>query len=103
MNDFTADDMRYGDLTKEQILAQGKLNRVNVFGEEFKINLFNFNKTVDEHFASMDSMAFWTASGAYAPLIQLCLKNSEKMKVEIMQHELLNKAFLEHKTTKECV
>ena len=78
MNDFTADDMRYGDLTKEQILAQGKLNRVNVFGEEFKINLFNFNKTVDEHFASMDSMAFWTASGEYAPLIQIMLEKFRK-------------------------
>lgn len=103
MNDFTADDMRYGDLTKEQILAQGKLNRVNVFGEEFKINLFNFNKTVDEHFASMDSMAFWTASGEYAPLIQIMLEKFRKNEGGIMQHELLNKAFLEHKTTKECV
>lgn len=103
MNDFTADDMRYGDLSKEQILAQGKLNRVNVFGEEFKINLFNFNKTVDEHFASMDSMAFWTASGEYAPLIQIMLEKFRKNEGGIMQHELLNKAFLEHKTTKECV
>jgi uncharacterized protein (TIGR03034 family) len=103
INDFTADDMRYGDLSKEQILAQGKLNRVNVFGEEFKINLFNFNKTVDEHFASMDSMAFWTASGEYAPLIQIMLEKFKKNEGGIMQHELLNKAFLEHKTTKECV
>lgn len=103
MNDFTADDMRYGDLSKEQILAQGKLNRVNLFGEEFKINLFNFNKTVDEHFASMDSMAFWTASGEYAPLIQIMLEKFKKNEGGIMQHELLNKAFLEHGTTKKCV
>ena len=103
MNDFTADDMRYGDLSKDQILAQGKLNRVNVFGEEFKINLFNFNKTVDEHFASMDSMAFWTASGEYAPLIKIMLEKFRKNEGGIMQHGLLNKAFLEHKTTKECV
>ncbi len=25
--DFTADDMRYADMTKEQILAQGKMNK----------------------------------------------------------------------------
>lgn len=103
MNDFIIDDMRYGDLTKEQILAQGKLNRVNVFGEEFKINLFDFNKTVDEHFASMDSMAFWTAWGEYTPLIQIMLEKFRKNEGGIMQHELLNKAFLEHGTTKECV
>lgn len=103
MNDFTTDDMRYGDLSKEQILAQGELNRLNVFGEEFKINLFNFNKTVDEHFASMDSMAFWTASGEYATLIQIMLEKFRKNEGGIMQHELLNKAFLEHKTTKKCV
>ncbi|STQ43002.1 Protein of uncharacterised function (DUF3289) [Ewingella americana] len=103
MNDFTADDMRYGDLSKEQILAQGKLNRVNIFGEEFKINLFNFNKTVDEHFASMDSMAFWTASGEFAPLIQIMLEKFRKNEGGVLRHELLNKAFLEHKTTKECV
>ncbi|AJF74906.1 hypothetical protein TE10_23930 [Raoultella ornithinolytica] len=103
MNDFTTDDMRYGDLSKEQILAQGKLNRINLFGEEFKINLFNFNKTVDEHFASMDSMAFWTTSGEYAPLIQIMLEKFRKNEGGIMQHELLNKAFLGHKTTKKCV
>ncbi|MDU4840636.1 MAG: DUF3289 family protein [Leclercia adecarboxylata] len=103
MNDFTVDDMRYGDLTKEQILAQGKLNRVNVFGEEFKINLFDFNKTVDEHFASMDSMAFWTAWGEYTALIQIMLEKFRKNEGGVLRHELLNKAFLEHKTTKECV
>lgn len=103
MNDFTADDMRYGDLTKEQILAQGKLNRVNVFGEEFKINLFNFNKTVDEHFASMDSMAYWTAWGEYAPLIRIMIDKFRKNEGGVLRHELLNKAFLEHGTTKECV
>lgn len=103
MNDFTVDDMRYGDLTKEHILAQGKLNRVNVFGEEFKINLFDFNKTVDEHFASMDSMAFWTAWGEYAPLIKIMLEKFRKNEGGILRHELLNKAFLEHETTKQCV
>ncbi len=103
MNDFTVDDMRYGDLTKEQILAQGKLNRVNVFGEEFKINLFDFNKTVDEHFASMESMAFWTAWGEYTALIQIMLEKFRKNEGGVLRHELLNKAFLEHKTTKECV
>ncbi|QLR44654.1 DUF3289 family protein [Enterobacter sp. RHBSTW-00994] len=103
MNDFTVDDMRYGDLTKEQILAQGKLNRVNVFGEEFKINLFDFNKTVDQHFASMDNMAFWTAWGEYTALIQIMLEKFRKNEGGVLRHELLNKAFLEHKTTKECV
>lgn len=103
MNDFTVDDMRYGDLTKEQILAQGKLNRVNVLGEEYKINMFDFNKTVDEHFASMDNMAFWTASGEYAPLIQIMLEKFRKNEGGVLQHKLLQKAFLEHKTTKECV
>ncbi|MCT9844640.1 DUF3289 family protein [Leclercia adecarboxylata ATCC 23216 = NBRC 102595] len=103
MNDFTVDDMRYGDLSKEQILAQGKLNRVNVFGEEFKFNLFDFNKTVDDHFASMDSMAYWTAWGEYAPLIKIMLEKFKKNEGGVLRHELLNKAFLEHKTTKECV
>lgn len=103
MNDFTVDDMRYGDLTKEQILAQGKLNRVSVFGEEFKLNLFDFNKTVDEHFASMDSMAYWTAWGENAPLIRIMLEKFRKNEGGVLRHELLDKAFLEHKTTKECV
>lgn len=103
MNDFTVDDMRYGDLTKEQILAQGKLNRVNLFGKEFKVNLFDFNKTVDEHFASMDSMAFWTAWGEYAPLIQIMLEKFRKNEGGVLRHELLNRAFLEHETTKKCV
>lgn len=103
MNDFTVDDMRYGDLTKEQILAQGKLNRINVFGEELKVNFFDFTKTVDEHFASMESMAYWTAWGEYAPLIQIMLEKFRKNEGGVLRHDLLNKAFLEHKTTKECV
>lgn len=103
MNDFTVDDMRYGDLTKEQILAQGKLNRIHVFGEELKVNFFNFNKTVDEHFASMDSMAYWTAWGEYAPLIKIMLEKFRKNEGGVLRHKLLNKAFLQHKTTKECV
>lgn len=103
MNDFTVDDMLYGDLSKEQILAQGKLNRINVFGEEFKVNFFDFTKTVDEHFASMDSMAFWTAWGEYAPLIRIMLEKFRKNEGGVLRHELLNKAFLEHGTTTECV
>ncbi|WBM69701.1 DUF3289 family protein [Buttiauxella sp. WJP83] len=103
MNDFTVDDMQYGDLTKEQILVQGKLNRVNVFGEEFKLNLFDFEKTVNEHFASMDSMAYWTAWGEYAPLIRIMFEKFRKNEGGVLRHELLNMAFLEHETTKECV
>lgn len=103
MNDFTVDDMRYGDLTKEQILAQGKLNRINIFGEEFKVNFFDFTKTVDEHFASMDSMAYWTAWGEYAPLIRIMIDKFRKNEGGVLHHELLNKAFQEHETTKECV
>lgn len=99
MNNFTADDMRHGDLTKEQILAQGRLG----LGEKFKFNLFNFNKTVEEHFASMESMAFWTAWGEYAPLIRIMLEKFRKNEGGILRHELLNKAFLEHSNTKECV
>ncbi len=99
MNDFTADDMRHGDLTKEQILAQGRLG----LGEKFKFNLFNFNKTVEEHFASMENMAFWTAWGKYAPLIRVMLDKFRKNEGGIFRHELLNQAFLEHETTRVCV
>lgn len=103
MNDFTVDDMGYGDMSKEQIMAQGKLNRINLFGEEFKVNFFDFTKTVDEHFASMDNMAYWTAWGEYAPLIKIMLEKFRKNEGGILRHELLNKAFREHETTKQCV
>ncbi|WMU44635.1 DUF3289 family protein [Enterobacter bugandensis] len=103
LNDFITDDMRHGDLTQEQILAQGQLNKINLFGHELRTNLFDFNKSVDEHFASMEQMAFWTAWGEYAPLIQIMIKKFRKNEGGIFRHELLNKAFLDHKTTKECV
>ena len=103
MNDFTVDDMRYGDLTKEQILAQGVMNRIQVFGKKIMLNFFDFNKTLDEHFASMESMAYWTAWGEYAPLIEMMIEKFKKNEGGIFRHELLNKAFLEHETTKRCV
>lgn len=103
LNDFITDDMRHGDLTREQILAQGQLNKINLFGHELKINLFDFNKSVDEHFVSMEQMAFWTAWREYAPLIHIMIEKFRKNEGGILRHELLNKAFLEHKTTKECV
>lgn len=81
INDFTANDMRHGDMTKEQILAQGKMNKIDIWGRELKINFFNFDNTVDEHFGNMASMAKWTArKGEYPPLIQIMIerfKNNE--------------------------
>ncbi|EHN8829150.1 TPA: DUF3289 family protein [Enterobacter bugandensis] len=103
MNDFTADDMRYGDMTKEQILAQGKMNKVDIFGREFKVNFFNFDKTIDEHFKSMDSMGYWTAWGEYSSLINIMLKKFKANEGGVLKHNLLNKAFSEHVTTVECV
>lgn len=32
------------------------MNKVDIWGQEFKVNFFNFDKTIDEHFKSMDSM-----------------------------------------------
>lgn len=37
------------------------MNKVDIWGQEFKVNFFNFDKTIDEHFKSMDSMGYWTA------------------------------------------
>ena len=103
MNDFTADDMRYGDMAKEQILAQGKMNKVDIWGREFKVNFFNFDKTIDEHFKSMDSMGYWTAWGEYSSLINIMLKKFKANEGGVLKHNLLNKAFSEHVTTVECV
>ncbi|EOW6772976.1 DUF3289 family protein [Cronobacter muytjensii] len=103
MNDFTADDMRYGDMTKEQILAQGKMNKIDILGRELKVNFFNFDKTVDEHFESMDSMGYWTAWGKYSDLIKIMLKKFKANEGGVLKHNLLNKAFSEHVTTVECV
>ncbi|AHB68973.1 DUF3289 family protein [Cronobacter malonaticus] len=103
MNDFTVDDMQHGDLTKEQILEQGKVNKINISGKELKKSFFNFDKTLEEHFATMDNMAEWTAWGEYSPLIRIMLEKFKRNEGGILRHELLNKAFLEHKTTKLCV
>ncbi|MEG5627196.1 DUF3289 family protein [Enterobacter hormaechei] len=103
MNDFTADDMRYGDMAKEQILAQGKMNKVDIWGQEFKVNFFNFDKTIDEHFKSMDSMGYWTAWGEYSSLINIMLKKFKANEGGVLKHNLLNKAFSKHVTTVECV
>ncbi|HCL5337259.1 TPA: hypothetical protein N2G12_003315 [Salmonella enterica] len=40
-------------MTKEQILAQGKMNKIDIWGRELKINFFNFDNTVDAHFGNM--------------------------------------------------
>ncbi|EEH8832056.1 DUF3289 family protein [Salmonella enterica] len=104
INDFTADDMRHGDMTKEQILAQGKMNKIDIWGRELKINFFNFDNTVDEHFGNMASMAKWTAwKGEYPPLIQIMIERFKNNEGGVLKHNLLNKAFSEHVTTVECV
>lgn len=104
INDFTADDMRHGDMTKEQILAQGKMNKIDIWGRELKINFFNFDNTVDEHFGNMASMAKWTAwKGEYPPLIQIMIERFKNNEGGVLRHDLLNKAFLELSTTIECV
>jgi uncharacterized protein (TIGR03034 family) len=94
MNDFTADDMRHGDMTKGKILQQGNYKM---------FTRFNFDNTVDKHFDNMASMARWTAWGEYSPLIQIMIEKFKKNEGGILRHELLNKAFLEHSTTTECV
>ncbi|MCU3987074.1 DUF3289 family protein [Enterobacter mori] len=103
MNDFAADDMRYGDMTKEQILAQGKMNKIDILGRELKVDFFNFDKTVDEHFESMNSMGYWTAWGEYSDLIKIMLKKFKANEGGVLKHNLLNKAFSEHVTAVECV
>lgn len=95
MNDFTADDMRHGDMTKEQILQQGN---VKFF------TWFDFDNTVNEHFDNLASMAKLTAWwGEYPPLIQIMLERFKSNEGGVLRHNLLNKAFLEHSTTVECV
>jgi len=94
MNDFTADDMRHGDMTKEKILQQGNHK---IFTR------FNFNNTVDEHFENMIDMGYWSAWGDYSPLINIMIEKFKKGDGGILRHNLLNKAFLEHSTTIECV
>ncbi|EAW8702153.1 DUF3289 family protein [Salmonella enterica] len=95
MNNFTADDMRHGDMTKEQILQQGNHKM---------FTRFNFDNTVDEHFGNMASMARWTAwKGEYPPLIQIMIERFKNNEGGVLRHDLLNKAFLEHSTTIECV
>lgn len=103
MNDFTSDDMRNGDMTKEEILAQGKMNKFDIWGQELKINFFNFDKTVDEHFERMDNMGYWTAWGGYSELIKIMLKKFKGNEGGVLKHNLLDKAFSEHVTTIECV
>lgn len=94
MNDFTADDMRHGDMTKEKILQQGNHKM---------FTRFNFENTIDEHFDNMASMAKWTAWGEYSPLIKIMIEKFKKDDGGILRHNLLNKAFLGHKTTIDCV
>ncbi|EHN3484718.1 DUF3289 family protein [Salmonella enterica] len=95
MNNFTADDMRHGDMTKEQILQQGNHKM---------FTRFNFDNTVDEHFGNMASTARWTAwKGEYPPLIQIMIERFKNNEGGVLRHDLLNKAFLEHSTTIECV
>lgn len=101
MNDFSADDMQHGDMTKEQILAQGK---INIYGKDIiKFNRFYFDKTEEEHFESMNNMAYWTAWGKYSPLIKVMIEKFKKGDGGILRHDLMNKAFIEHVTTKNCV
>ncbi|TDN54826.1 uncharacterized protein (TIGR03034 family) [Buttiauxella sp. JUb87] len=94
MNDFTDDDMRYGDMTKEEILSQGNIK---------KLTSFNFDISEDAHFDNMKSMAFLTAWGEYSKLINIMLDKFKQNEGGILKHDLINKAFLEHKTTKECI
>lgn len=94
MNDFTADDMRHGDMTKEKILQQGNHKM---------FTQFNFENTIDEHFDNMASMAEWTAWGKYSPLINIMIEKFKKDDGGILRHNLLNKAFLGHTTTIDCV
>lgn len=94
MNDFTADDMRHGDMTKEKILQQGNHKM---------FTQFNFEKTIDEHFDNISSMAEWTAWGKYSPLINIMIEKFKKDDGGILRHNLLNKAFLGHTTTIDCV
>lgn len=69
MNDFTADDMQHGDMSKEQILKQGKIKL---------LTRFDFDKTAEEHFAVMEHMARMTAKGKYAPLIAAMIGQFKK-------------------------
>lgn len=95
--------MRYDDMTKEQILAQGKMNKIDIWGRELKINFFNFDNTVDAHFGNMASMAKWTArKGEYPPLIQIMIERFKNNEGGVLRHDLLNKAFLELKNHPQC-
>ncbi|MGA7509750.1 MAG: DUF3289 family protein [Erwinia billingiae] len=94
MNDFTADDMQHGDMSMERILKQGKIT---------SLTRFNFDKSVEEHFAVMEHMARMTAKGKYASLITSMINQLRKNTGGIGRHKLLNEAFLEHRTTHECV
>lgn len=79
------------------------MNKVDIWGQEFKVNFFNFDKTIDEHFKSMDSMGYWTAWGEYSSLINIMLKKFKANEGGVLKHNLLNKAFSKHVTTVECV
>lgn len=98
MNDFSADDLHYGDMSREEILALGK---DSVFGDTI------LEKEISSHenelILWMKEMAFVTAWGEYSELINLMVDRFLKGEGGIFRHELLNKAFAEHKTTNECI
>lgn len=94
MNDFTADDMQHGDMSKEQILQQGNVKFMTAF---------DFNKKAEDHFNEMDNMANVTAWGQYSPLIKAMIARFKSNEGGVFRDNLLDKAFIEHKTTKNCV
>ncbi|MEN4930061.1 DUF3289 family protein [Erwinia billingiae] len=94
MNDFTADDMQHGDMTMAQILRQGSVKFMTAF---------YFDKNPEDHFNEMDNMAFVTAWGEYSSLIKAMIVRFRSKEGGVFRSELLDKAFIKHKTTKDCV
>lgn len=94
MNDFTTDDMQYGDMSKAQILQQGNVKFMTAF---------NFNQKAEDHFNEMDNMANVTAWGEYSPLIKAMIARFESKEGGVFRNNLLDKAFIGHKTTLDCI
>ncbi len=94
MNDFTADDMQHGDMTMAQILRQGSVKFMTAF---------YFDKNPEDHFNEMNNMANITAWGKYSPLIKAMIAKFKRSEGGVFRDKLLNQAFMEHKTTLNCV
>ena len=93
MNDYTADDLQSGDISRREMIKIGQFYN-------FAFNPDEFAYPASWHFNIMKMSVEVVAWGEYAPVVRDMIAKFESNTGGIFRSELLNKAISEHKTTK---